>query len=159
MLELSFFFAIKTKHPIWASAYKKHTAELEPILPQWLREARDAARNTEPQDSADFLGQPDKTRPIASSPDLLAGLQSQAEGNEEEEVPDWLASITGSSPKSKLAKNEPATDVRWVEMGGKDDFAQSENIFGQSEDPAEKDSDVPPWLAGLQSESQPQKMS
>ena len=134
---------------------KKHTAELEPILPQWLREARDAARNSEPQDSPDFLQASDKTKPIASTPDLLAGLQSQAGGNEEEEVPDWLASITGA--KAKPAKNEPATDVRWVEMGGKDDFAQSDNIFSQPESAAEKDSDMPAWLEGIQNEAQPEK--
>lgn len=136
---------------------KKHTAELEPILPQWLREARDAARTSEPQDSSDFLQASDKTKPIASTPDLLAGLQSQAEDNEEEEVPDWLANITGTSPKSKPAKNEPTTDVRWVEMGGKDDFAQNDNIFAQPQSSAQSDSDVPTWLTGLQNESQPEK--
>src|SRR5688572_15212842 len=129
---------------------KKNTAELEPILPQWLRDARDAAKNTEPQDSPSFMSQQDKPKPASSTPDLLAGLQSQAEDNEEEEVPDWLASITGASPKSKPAKNEPVTDVRWVEMGGKEDFAQSEQS-------AENESDVPPWLAGLQENAQPEK--
>lgn len=126
---------------------KKHTAELEPILPQWLREARDAARNTESQEPSDFLQNQSEKQP-ASPPDLLAGLQSQSDSGDDEDVPDWLASITGASPKSKSAKDEPVTDVRWIEMGGKDDFAQSD-------EPSE--SDVPPWLAGLQNEPQPEK--
>jgi hypothetical protein len=137
---------------------KKHTAELEPILPQWLREARDAARNTEPQDSPDYLQTTEnKPKPTASPPDLLAGLQSQTGDDEEEEVPDWLASITGASPKSRSAKDEPATDVRWVEMGGKDDFAQSENILAQPPSRGGQEDEVPAWLAGLQNESAPEK--
>jgi hypothetical protein len=130
---------------------KKNTAELEHVLPQWLRDARDAARSNEPQDSPSFLSQQDKPKSSGSTPDLLAGLESQAEDNDDEEVPDWLASITGASPKAKPAKNEPVTDVRWVEMGGKEDFAQSEQSSEENE------GDVPPWLAGLQSNQPPEK--
>jgi len=149
----------KSNIPSGQAPTKKHTAELEPILPQWLRDARNAARNVDPQDdSPDFLQTTEnKPKPVASQPDLLAGLQSQAGGDDEEEVPDWLASITGASPKSKPAKDEPATDVRWVEMGGKDDFAQSENILAQPPSRGGQDDDVPSWLAGLQNESAPEK--
>lgn len=148
----------KSNIPSGQNPTKKHTAELEPILPQWLREARDAARNTEPQDSPDFLQTTEnKPKPVASQPDLLAGLQSQTSDDEEEEVPDWLASITGASPKSKPAKDEPVTDVRWVEMGEKDDFLQSENILAQPPSRGGQEDDVPAWLAGLQNESAPEK--
>lgn len=143
----------KTNIPSGQVPTKKHTAELEPILPQWLREARDAARTESQESSPDFLPKQSETqKPSASPPDLLAGLQSQASGSDDEEVPDWLASITGVSPKSK-SKDEPVIDNRRIEMGGKDDFAQAENIFS-SDEPA-GDSDVPPWLAGLQ--GQPEK--
>lgn len=128
---------------------KKHTADLEPILPQWLRDARDAARQTDPQDSQESLPQStDKTRPAATSGDLLAGLQSQAEDDNEEDVPDWLASITGAQPKPKTEPAEP-TGARWVEMGTKGDFPQEE---------PEAEASMPDWLASLQSATpQPEK--
>ena len=112
---------------------RKDTGELEPILPEWLRDARETARQSGLDER---FKQPDQQQPAASSADLLAGLQSQSASEDEEEVPDWLASITGVS-KSK-PKEEPAepTGVRWVETGHKDDFQQEE--------------EVPDWLAGLQ---------
>lgn len=131
---------------------KKTTSELEPILPQWLKDARDASRDPDQQGTPESMGQADKTKPIPSH-DLLAGLNSQA-GNEddEEDVPDWLSTITGAQSKPKAEPSEPAepSGVRWVEIGGKDDFAQP-----QEEAPAEN---VPSWLSGLQSTNeQPQK--
>src|SRR5271169_6795644 len=54
---------------------KKVTAELEPILPQWLREAREKARQSAKEDPTDpsFSAQ-EPTPAAASTPDLLAGL-------------------------------------------------------------------------------------
>ncbi len=118
---------------------KKNTGELEPILPQWLREARSSARQNFEDDAAQAAQQPQGSRPVSPSGDLLAGLHSQAQDNEEEDVPDWLTSITGETPKSKKSPPE-SSEVRWVELGGKDDFAQ--------EEPA---SDTPSWLTGSSS--------
>ena len=118
---------------------KKNTAELEPILPQWLKDARDSARNAEPQDAPRTLQNPEKKRPAASSEDLLAGLKSQADDNEEDDTPDWLASITGATPTPRKASTE-STEARRVELGDKGDFAQAEST---------SDSDTPSWLAGL----------
>lgn len=131
------------------SPTKRQTAELEPILPQWLRDARDAARSTEPEDSNQAMPpQSEKTRPIASE-DLLAGLQSQSGQDEDEDVPDWLANITGAQPKPKVEQQPETTGARWVEMGARDDFP--------SEDAAEE-ADMPDWLAGLQAtQAQPEK--
>lgn len=123
------------------SPVKKNTGELEPILPQWLKDARESAKQAgmiEP--SAPAAGQ---NQPSASNPDLLAGLQSQAGDDDEEDVPDWLANITGkAAPKQKYEDPQTETGgVRWVEMGKKDDFFQTDP-------PAEED--VPSWLAGIQ---------
>lgn len=120
---------------------KKDTAELEPILPQWLKDARDASRNANEAEGESL--QHSKQPSSASGEDLLGGLQAQTGADEEDEVPDWLASITGASPKQKEAEAEtPGT--RWVEMGGSDDFEKAD------------DSETPSWLAGLQpTESQP----
>lgn len=113
---------------------KKDTGELEPILPQWLRDARETAKQS---GLGDRYQQAETTQSSASGADLLAGLQSQAKSDDEEEVPDWLANITGA-PKQKQKTEEPEgiTGVRWVETGHKDDFEQEDEI--------------PSWLAGMQ---------
>lgn len=83
---------------------KKNTAELEPILPQWLRDARDQSRQAAGLDSPqnEELNQQQMPPEVhASGMDLLAGLHSQAGDDAEEETPDWLASITGVNNKSK----------------------------------------------------------
>ena len=124
---------------------KKNTAELEPILPQWLRDARDSARKDDQQATSAFsenLQQPSQLKPASSAKDLLAGLQSQAGDDEEDDMPDWLASITGVNSKPIKSQTESFA-VRWVELGGKDDFAKDESD-GSSSD-----------LAGLKS-SEPQ---
>lgn len=113
---------------------KKNTAELEPILPQWLRDARDSARKGAP-----LPAQPPEGYTAASpAEDLLAGLHSQSGQSEEDDTPDWLASITGATPKSKKNRTE-SSEVRWVELGDKDDFAQDEST---------KEADSPSWLKG-----------
>ncbi|NWF63901.1 MAG: hypothetical protein HXY38_06300 [Chloroflexi bacterium] len=116
---------------------RKDTGELEPLLPQWLREAREIARESEtnkPPEPHTPLS------PSASNMDLLAGLQSQSGDEAEEEIPDWLASITGTAaPKPKPEETETG-EVRWVEAGKRADFQQTET--GNDE--------MPPWLAGIQ---------
>jgi len=133
---------------------RKHTADLEPVLPQWLRDARDAARGTEPQNSMEPpLPQAEKDQPAAPpSNDFLAGLQSSEPVSEDDDeyIPDWLANITGKSPTTpREATSEPNTSRR-VEMGHTADFPIKE-------EPAEE-SETPSWLASLQSqEAEPEK--
>src|SRR5512146_1728937 len=55
---------------------KKVTSELEPLLPQWLRDARQQARDTAAED-ASKAEQEQREQPPASAPDLLDGLASQ----------------------------------------------------------------------------------
>ncbi len=128
---------------------KKNTAELEPILPQWLRDARDSARKSTEHEPTP---QEKHKQESFSAPgfDLLAGLQNQKQTSDEEEIPDWLAGLTGNSPKSK--KDEPkSSEVRWVELGGVHDFAQDENSKIKSQAvqaeslPSEKD-DLNDWF-------------
>ena len=120
---------------------RKIPAELEPILPQWLREARSSARQTSEEEDAQAAQQPPRHPvPLPLGADLLAGLHAQAQDNEEEDTPDWLANITGETPKTKKSQPE-SSDVRWVELGDTNDFAQSE---------PESD-DTPAWLTGISS--------
>jgi hypothetical protein len=127
---------------------KKVTAELEPILPQWLRDARDKARSSAEDVPSQGMQQQHEQAPSsagASEPDLLAGLQSQARGgDDEEDTPDWLASITGTSPKSK--KVDPtSSEARRVELGDIGDFAR---------DTGSLEENTPSWLANMQAASQ-----
>ena len=116
---------------------KKTTADLEPVLPQWLRDARDTARSTMKEESTEPIRPAQETPriPPSSAPnDLLAGLQAQSQGDDEEEVPDWLASITGAGTSSKKPK-EDAGDAGWMDLGVPKDSAS--------------ESDAPSWLASL----------
>ncbi len=129
---------------------KKVTAELEPILPQWLREAREKARQSTSGDATDSSLFVDNPTPVApSTPDLLAGLTSQGD-NEEEEVPDWLVSLTGNVP-AKKKKNDPEaedTQVKWVELGGHDDFEDASPRISATQTPSETpvENTAPSWM-------------
>ncbi len=97
---------------------KKVTSELEPVLPQWLREARQQARQAVEEDET----RSDEDKP-SQGPDLLAGLASQGR-EEEEETPDWVANITGAPAKQR--KSEPEDmQVKWVELGHADEPAEA----------------------------------
>jgi len=124
---------------------KKVTAELEPILPQWLRDARNKARQSAEEDASQVVQRQEQTPPgKPSEPDLLAGLRSQSRGDDEEDTPDWLANITGAAPKSKKAGSESYGERR-VELGDKNDFAR---------DTAPLEESTPSWLASMQAASQ-----
>ncbi|MHB8777371.1 MAG: hypothetical protein ACYC6R_06370 [Anaerolineales bacterium] len=130
---------------------KKNTAELEPILPQWLRDARDSAREDDQQEAQQKLDQPEslQSQAASSTNDLLAGLQSQAGNNDEGEMPDWLASIMEAPSNSTKSQTE-SSDTDRIEQGGRDDF---ENDVIAELSP---DEEIPSWLAELKlAESQP----
>ena len=130
---------------------KKVTAELERILPQWLREAREKARQSASEEEANSsLIASNNTPTVPSTPDLLAGLASQG-NDEEEEVPDWLVNLTGSTP-AKKKKNEPEaedTQVKWVELGGHEDFEEPSPGISATQTPSETPvpNTTPSWMA------------
>lgn len=91
---------------------KKNTGELEPILPDWLRDVRQQARESAEENAAHEAAQPkvEKNEP----PDLLAGLASQAR-TDDDETPDWLAGI---SPTVRAKPSEmPARDLETDPLG------------------------------------------
>ncbi len=102
---------------------KKVTSELEPILPEWLREARKQARQSAQEEPPTTIpGGEKQTKPLPEVPDLLAGLASQNKDEEDEEhlAPEWLTGITGAPAKKK--KSEPeSSQVKWVELGHDDE--------------------------------------
>src|SRR5512138_2719038 len=86
---------------------KKNTGELEGVLPDWLKNARQQSRDSAEEESAfPPSPKPKKEEPV----DLLAGL-FQSESSEEEDVPDWLTSINQNikgKPSAPAATPPPA---------------------------------------------------
>jgi hypothetical protein len=124
---------------------KKVTAELEPILPEWLREARKQARQSA-QEEPTVSGGDKLTKPLPQVPDLLAGLADQKGHEEDDEAPDWLRSITGAPASKKKEEPESSSQVKWVELGHNDEPAEA---------PSESESPVLPWMTGA--EAAPEK--
>jgi hypothetical protein len=127
---------------------KKGTAELEPILPQWLRDARSQARQSAEEDA-------EKTSQLAARSDkpvdLLAGLNAQGD-DDDDEVPDWLGNITGKTGKGKKAGPGESTEVRWVELGGGTEelhFPGESIPAAQAPVPSSDENELPPWLANI----------
>lgn len=140
---------------------KKGTAELEPILPAWLREARDKSRQSVKDDILDPAQTVRPTSVPTASSDLLAGLQSQA-GDEDDEIPDWLAGITGETGKKKAQPE--SSDVHWVELGGPQDFNDDGEKVGEDSSaqtpsgPAKEDEgELPSWLSNLSASQEPSR--
>lgn len=90
---------------------KKNTGELEGVLPDWLKSARQQSRDSAEDDAVPPVAQP---KPRKEEPlDLLAGLAFQSESSDEEDVPDWLSSINPtpkSQPAAAPSQPEPETD-------------------------------------------------
>jgi hypothetical protein len=136
---------------------KKVTSELEPLLPQWLRDARQQARETAAED-LNAAGREQKEPPASSVPDLLDGLASQTD-EEDEDIPDWLAQITGATSKKKKPASEDKQAKR-VELGRDraalplDQATNVPPISASSARPPEKD-ELSDWFkqAGAASQS------
>ena len=82
------------------------TGELEPILPEWLQDARQQNR-----DSVDDNSVNPETRSQVQKKngplDLLAGLASQ-DNSDEDEVPDWLSSINPVGDEKSPQSSSPS---------------------------------------------------
>ncbi|HSG43780.1 MAG TPA: hypothetical protein VLA72_11545 [Anaerolineales bacterium] len=113
------------------------TGDLEPILPDWLQDARQQSR-----DSGDAESFSPETRPRIQTnepQDLLAGLAAQ-DDSDEDEVPDWLASI---SPVEENKTDAPSTSDD--NDGESSDFfsqfsqAESQPVTSSTEEPEQSD--------------------
>ena len=120
---------------------KKNTGELEPVLPDWLKDVRQQARSSAEEDAAQAASKAKKEEP----PDLLAGLRSQSEHADEEEVPDWLSSLSSTTKKEKSVPSTPPAPET-------DFFAQFEKGEpAQKAEPAQETE--PSWMSGQFQES------
>ena len=176
----------RSQPPIKAGEDPKQvdTGELEPVLPQWLRDIRQKAREateeseepveSEAQEEELTEPQEEKEGKEKKPLDLLAGLASQSD--EFEEIPDWLASIREEEPtESNLPDmmedlQEDAEIPQTGELGGIDSLAwdsgqdETEAIFPDQEMPADfgdkvtqtGDSEIPGWLKNIGAEGSSQ---
>jgi hypothetical protein len=130
---------------------KKNTGELEAVLPEWLRDARQQARDLAEEDAAQAATQPkiQKVEP----PDLLAGLAFQAGSSDEDEVPDWLSSISPmNKPAPASSKPEPTTDFfaqfNKSEPAPKEEPVKDQPAFGMNEAPTSSEKeDLSAWFS------------
>lgn len=118
---------------------KKDTGELEGVLPDWLKEARQQARDSAEEEAGVPPSMPKVQKDEPQ--DLLAGLAFQAAADEEE-VPDWLSAI---SPIKEEKTSGPAE-----EETPSDFFAQFDQPAKPVESepaPEESQAEGLPWLA------------
>lgn len=125
------------------SPVKKHTGELEPILPQWLKDVRQQARESAEENAAEEAAKPKVSN---EPPDLLAGLAAQAT-DDGDETPDWLAGI---NPPGKTSEAEKPSAPESIS----DFFAQFEKndpepqLPRAEEEPAPQSENMPVWMSG-----------
>ncbi len=119
------------------------TGQLEPVLPQWLREVRQQARDSAEEDAKQALDAEEASQP-GEEPDLLAGLQSQSD---DEEVPDWLAGLRGET-------GEGASE----ETSEEDDIAALRSMLGEAAPATQEaeDSALPGWISEMEAEESDQ---
>jgi hypothetical protein len=136
---------------------KKNTGELEGILPAWLQDVRQQGRDSAAEDAIEAAATPQVQKEAA--PDLLAGLASQS-SSDEDEVPDWLASLNpvenkASSTKSASESVSPSDFFSQFEQE-ESQPAPSPNISGQAEtpswmgteaQPSEENDELSDWLS------------
>jgi hypothetical protein len=152
---------------------KKTTAELEPILPAWLRDARENARRADAEKIAeDAKVEAEHPTPKKEAPpDLLAGLASAARDDQDDEIPEWMR---GAAPVSttpiKSDKKEQTfprrQELHWEEdaedpLGGlattpvpsapESGDALLPWLRDAEKEPAEASDEVASWLAGQES--------
>jgi len=120
---------------------KKNTGELEPILPQWLRDVRQQARASAEENAAEEAAKPKVQK---EPPDLLAGLVSQTR-EDEDEIPDWLASINPST-KPRSIEAPPPEPKPEKDFFAKFDISKPGQTAPQVDEPIQED--VPSWMAG-----------
>lgn len=154
---------------------KKTTAELEPILPAWLRDARANARRAEEEKTAeDAQAEAEHpTPPKEEPPDLLAGLASAARDDQDDEIPEWMrgaapVSTTPIQPEKKEQTFPRRQELHWEgdtdELGGmaaapipsapESGDALLPWMQSAGVEPAEEQDDISNWLSSQKPASQ-----
>ena len=122
---------------------KKKTDELEEILPDWLKEARQQGKDEEAAEDV-FRSQIKPRVPKEEPPDLLAGLMSQSE-SDEEEVPNWLTEISPVEEEKPTSGKEESSDF----------FAQFNQAESQPAPPAGQEASQEETSSWMDMEAEP----
>ena len=138
---------------------KKTTAELEPVLPQWLREAREKARRAEAENAAEEAqAAAEHPAPKEEAPDLLAGLASASREDQDDEIPEWMR---GAAPVSAPAKPEKPeqTFPRRQEIHWGDETEDELGGMAKLPIPSAPESGdaLLPWMQGAEKDSAEEK--
>lgn len=117
---------------------KLDTGELEQILPPWLQDARKQNRMAAEEEATKASATKPKVQ--KSEPlDLLAGLASQSD-SDDEDVPDWLTSISPVAKQTPAAQEETPSDF----------FSQFEKKETKPSEPSsvepEQEEETPDWM-------------
>ena len=128
---------------------KKNTGELQSILPDWLKDIQQQSKDAAEEEAAQAAGRAASQK--EEPPDLLAGLASQTGSADEEDVPDWLASLT---PGAKAKSPAPSTPSN-ADASGSDFFTQFDQKESKPEPVNETPprEDAPPWMGTLREEA------
>ncbi len=101
----------------------KGTGDPESALPRWLREMREQARQSLSEEAAES-GPVETPAETAESPDLLAGLELQKQGDEEDETPEWVARIAGKPSKAPEVERPQPLMAKYVELNDEEESPQ-----------------------------------
>ena len=125
---------------------KKKTGELEPALPDWLKDLRQQARDSAEEEAAGAASMPKVQK--EEPPDLLAGLASQVARSDEEDIPDWLANL---SPAPKATEKPASSQAPAIPES--DFFSQFNTpVLGSQNEP---EPPQPPTVNEAETPSQP----
>ncbi len=138
---------------------KKITAELEPILPGWLRDARENARRADQETAAEEAkAAAEQPAPEVEAPrDWLAGLEATSREEEQEEIPEWMRGSSGAPLAKQSKADEPfprRQEIRWEEEPSEEEIGGLAQPIAASE---AEDSALPAWMRGVDDESTEEK--
>jgi hypothetical protein len=139
---------------------KKITAELEPILPGWLRDARENARLADKETAAEEAkAAAEQPAPKVEAPrDWLAGLEATSREEEQEEIPEWMRGSSGAPPQAMQNKVEDTfprrQEIRWEEEPSEEETDGLAKPVATSE---AESSGLPAWMRGMEDDSTEEK--
>ena len=119
---------------------KKTTAELEPVLPDWLKDARANARRVDAENAVE-QAQAAVEHPAPKKeevPDLLAGLESASREEQDDDIPEWMrgAAPTPAERPAKPEKPEQTfprrQEIHWGDETKSAGLLRSEEMGGMA---------------------------
>lgn len=131
---------------------KKTTAELEIVLPDWLKDARANARRVDAENAAveaqDAVEHPAPKK--EEVPDLLAGLESASRDEQDDDIPEWMRGAAPSSAERPAKPEKPEqTFPRRQEIHWDDERSNPvDKRSNPVDEPATEKDEVSDWLAG-----------